>query len=179
MKPASLVLVAFALTVILTAAAVFIPPLAAPVINYEARVAVNAPVSAVWNDFTDNEKAVKWMKGLRSKELVSGEPRRAGAKYKLTFVGENGTTELYETLTRVEDQKLYNFTIDSDPLTSAVSVTFSQEGGKTRILQSGSVRGKTFLWTVVFYWLQSSFKSSDEENLQQFKNLVEAEQRER
>lgn len=176
-KPILLVLSALLLALLSVAAVFFIPSILDPVIEYETRVTIDAPRPEVWETFNDDEKTKQWIEGLTIFEHVSGEPRKPGSKYRLVVDTESEKIEMYETVTEVKEGELYAFTLDAEPLTNDVRVSFEDRGGKTEVIQQDSVKGKNLFWRALFYWLQSTFKDGSRDHLERFKKLVEAEQK--
>ncbi|HUF03119.1 MAG TPA: SRPBCC domain-containing protein [Aridibacter sp.] len=176
-KAVILVAVALLLAVVLIAGVIFIPALMNPVIEYDSRVTIDAPKADVWRAFNDDKKTKQWIKGLESIELVSGEKRQPGSRYRLVVNNEGEKVEMIETIEEVKEGELFAFTLDAEPLTDNVRVTFEEKDGKTEMVQYDSVKAKGIIWQTLFYWMQSTFQQSTQEHLERFKNLVEEEQK--
>ena len=176
-KPVYLVLGALLLTAVLIGGAILIPALMNPVIEYDSRVTIDAPRDAVWAVFNDDRKMTQWIKGLKSVELISGEKGKPGSKYRMIIEDGGERTEMIETVDEIKEGELFAFTLDAEPLTDKVRVTFEEKDGKTEMVQYDSVRAKGIIWQTLFYWLQSTFRESTEGHLKRFKELVEAEKK--
>ena len=170
-----LVIVALVLAIGLPAAVFFGFGISNPTLRYENRLIINKPRAEVWKTFTDVSNTKKWLKGLESIELVSGEKGKAGSRYKLVIANGNEKVDIYETLKKIEPEKTYAFTLEAEPLTNEVTVTFEDKGGVTEMVQKEAVTGKTLFWRSVFFWLQSTFKSNSTENLLNFQRVAEGE----
>jgi uncharacterized membrane protein len=146
-----------------------------PVLKYQNRVTVNKPRAEVWKTFNDESRMKDWLEGFESIELVSGEKGQPGSKYKLVIAGEGQNVEIYETMREVKPEELYSFTLDAEPLTNEVSVTFADKDGGTEIIQKEAVAGKSIVWRSLFYWLQSTFQVNSKKNLENFKRIAEGQ----
>ncbi|REJ76198.1 MAG: SRPBCC family protein [Acidobacteria bacterium] len=172
-KAIFLILGALAITVVLAAAVIFLVPMTTDRIEYSSSVEIDAPRSKVWAAFNNNENTVKWIEGLESIDLISGEEGKPGSKYRLIVANEGDPVEMIETVTEVKEEELFAFTLDAEPLIDHVRVTFEDKGSKTVFTQHDSIEAKNFVWKALFYWLQSTFQESTRGHLVRFKNLVE------
>ncbi|HEY9678273.1 MAG TPA: SRPBCC family protein [Drouetiella sp.] len=97
----------------------------------------NAPLKAVWEAWTDPDKAAKWW-GPRGHHITTdSKDVRTGGHWKYTMYGPNG--EEWPTVTKylevIEHQKLVydHGGNDERPPLFRVTVLFSEENGKTRM----------------------------------------------
>lgn len=174
-RPLTIIVIALVLAAGLPAAAFFGMGLFNPTISYKNSVTINKTKDEVWAAFIDESNTKKWLKGLQSIELVSGEKGKPGSKYKLLIQDKGEMIPIFETMKKIEPGRLYSFTLDAEPLTNEVTTTFRDQNGVTVMEQNEVVRGKNLFWRSLFFWLQSTFQANSMENLMNFKRFLEGQ----
>lgn len=147
-----------------------------PTFTYTTSVQVEAPVEKVWEVFTDQTKLGNWMEGFKEIKTISGSPEEVGSKHELTIVQNGEEMKILETVTDVEQNRLYAFDLESDFLNATTKITFEPLGEATRIVATNVVSGHGPLKKTLAFMFKSMMEETSQQQYNQFKKLVESEQ---
>jgi carbon monoxide dehydrogenase subunit G len=150
----------------------FAPAFFAGSIEYQNTVEIPRSPEFVWQQMIEPEKLGKWLKGLKSIEVLSGSPGKIGSKYRIIVEEDGDRFEAVETVTEVQDHKKFGFTLDGDLLTNDVVVTLEPKGSGTKYTQAESVKPKGILMRAMFFWMQSWMSGRSKEDLDNFRKFV-------
>jgi uncharacterized protein YndB with AHSA1/START domain len=99
---------------------------------------VDAPVEKVWKYWNEPTHITKWAFASDDWEAPSAEnDLRVGGKFKTVMAAKDGSSkfDLTGTYTKVEENKLIEYTMDGDDARE-VSTQFVSDGDSTRIIES-------------------------------------------
>ena len=131
-----------------------------PKFEYQTRTEINKPLDVSWNYFTDETKMVEWMKGFKKMETISGKPNEIGSKYRMTFDEDGSEIVMTETVTDFKPNERFDFILENEVIHDDVKIRFSEENGKTIIVQTDSIVGGNMFWRSLFAVMQSTFKAN-------------------
>ena len=146
----------------------------APSFTYENKVEVNASVEKAWAIFTDQSRMGDWLTGFQSMETISGNPGEVGSKYRMIFVENGEEMVIMEEVTAFQENKLFGFTLDADPLISDVEVKFTGDESKTEITATNHVEGKNLLWKSMLRIMKSMIANRGQEQYDKLKEIIES-----
>jgi uncharacterized protein YndB with AHSA1/START domain len=98
---------------------------------------VDAPVEKVWKYWNEPTHITKWAFASDDWEAPSAEnDLRVGGKFKTVMAAKDGSSkfDLTGTYTKVEENKLIEYTMDGDDARE-VSTQFVSDGDSTRIIE--------------------------------------------
>ncbi len=144
-----------------------------PRLKIETRVEIKEPVDVSWAYFTDESKLGEWMKGFKKIERLSGPPQTPGSKFLMTFEENGQEIKLEETVNEFKQYEPFAFVIQNEVITDDVKVRFSEENGKTIVVQEDNITGGNFFWRSVFALSQSSFRSNVQGTYDRLKANIE------
>jgi len=145
-----------------------------PSFTYENKVEVNASVEKAWAIFTDESRMGDWLTGFQSMETISGNPGEVGSKYRMIFVENGEEMVIMEEVTAFQENELFAFTLDADPLISDVEVKFRGDESKTEMTATNHVVGKNFLWKSMLRIMKSMIANRGQEQYDKLKEIIES-----
>ncbi|NNE66745.1 MAG: SRPBCC family protein [Pyrinomonadaceae bacterium] len=161
---------------ILAAVVVFFAPgVLSGDLENETRVVVNRPKDHVWKKFEDESKMGEWLEGFKGMELIEGEPKTVGSKFRVTFESGGEEIVMTETMTAYDDGEHFAFDLENDAMFSSIDFRLVDKGLSTEVVQKEKYRGQNVFWHSLFYWLKSSFVENSRKNLNSFKKYAEKE----
>ena len=138
--------------------------------KYTSEIEINSPINKVVELFDNPDNVDKWMKGLKSYELLSGIQGQPGAKYRLTFKWE----KVIETITARNLPEEFNSTYETKIVLNIVNNRFvSIPGNKTKYITENEFQFKGITKLFAFLMPVSFFKKQSMKHLRYFKNFVE------
>ncbi len=159
--------------IVLLVGAFFAVGVFVPNYRYSTRVEIDRPIDAAWDYFADETKAKDWIKGLQSMELIGGEPRTVGSKYRMEFEQDGRHMVMTETVTDYVPRERFAFILENEVIRSEATVKFTSINGRTLVEQDVDVRGGNPFWRSLFALMRSSFKSNAQEMLDTLKTNIE------
>jgi uncharacterized protein YndB with AHSA1/START domain len=163
------------LTFLLAVGVFLLTGLFVPSVSYQSGVEINKPRDFVWRQFTDESKTKEWMPGFKRFETISGKPLEVGSKFKLVIESEGQEYELTETNTEIRAPELFGFNLENEVLKNEVTVTFTEQNGKTLLTQDEKVTGSNIFWRAMFFWMKSSLNENSKFALNRLKVFVESQ----
>lgn len=160
--------------VVVLALAFFAVGIFAPSFTYENKVEVNAPVEKAWAIFTDESRMADWLTGLQSVETISGNPGEVGSKYQMVFIENGEEMVMKEEVTAFQENQLFAFTLDADPLISEVEVKFTGDESKTEITATSFIKGKNLFWKSTLRLMKSMVVNRGQEQYDKLKEIIES-----
>lgn len=146
----------------------------APSFTYENKVEVNAPVEKAWAIFTDESRMGDWLTGFQSIETISGNPGEVGCKYRVVFIENGEEMVMTEEVTAFQENEIFAFTLDADPLISDVEVKFTGDESKTEIIATNHVEGKNLLWKSTLRLMKFMIANRGQEQYDKLKEIIES-----
>ncbi len=141
--------------------------------EHQTRVEINRSREVSWNYFTDESKMVEWMKGFKKIETISGKRNEIGSKYRMTFQEDGREIVMTETVKEFKPQERFDFLLENEVISDDVTITFSEENGKTIITQTDRITGGNMFWRSLFAVIQSNLKANAQEMLEKLKTNIE------
>lgn len=141
--------------------------------KYTTEVIIELSRSQVIELFDSTENMYKWQPGLKSVEVISGDPGQEGCRSHMVYEGRKGDLTMAETITRrsfpgefhsiYESKGVYNemynyFTELDDSRTMWKTITIFRFGG---------------LMTIMAPFMRSAFKNNTQLNMERFKVFAE------
>ena len=107
-------------------------------------------------------------------ETISGNPGEVGSKYRMIFVENGEEMVIMEEVTAFQENELFAFTLDADPLISDVEVKFRGNESKTEITATNHVEGKNLLWKSMLRIMKSMIANRGQEQYDKLKEIIES-----
>ncbi|MCH7675873.1 SRPBCC family protein [candidate division KSB1 bacterium] len=127
-----------------------------------------------WTIFTDESRMGDWLMVFESMETISGNPGEVGSKYRMIFVENGDEMVIMEEVTAFQENKLFGFTLDADPLISDVKVKFTGDESKTEITATIHVEGKNLLWKSTLRLMKSMIANRGQRQYDKLKEIIES-----
>ena len=144
-----------------------------PTVSYQTKIEINKPLDVSWNYFAEPKNMKDWMLNFKSIETISGEPNTVGSKYKISF-GDGGNEIVFiETMTEYKPKETVAFKLEHTMMTDDIKMKFSEENGKTILIQDDSIAGSNIFWRSLSVLMKSSFSDSAKTNLTNLKTQIE------
>ncbi|MBS1795073.1 MAG: SRPBCC family protein [Acidobacteria bacterium] len=144
-----------------------------PKLENKTRIEIDKPRELVWNYFVDEGKMSEWMPNLKQIELVGGRRHEVGSRYRMTFEENGRRVVMEETLTEFRPNELFAFHLENEIISDDVRVNFTEENGKTVIVQEDSIVGGNAFWRSLFVLARSGMQSSARKYYENLKRNVE------
>ena len=144
-----------------------------PSISYENEILVNKPASESWAVMSDESNLPKWITGFKRTELVSGTANTVGAISNV-YVDEGGKEMMMqETIIAMQLYKHMGMTFTTDFMDMDYNMLFKEKDGKTTISSKSTTKGNTLFAKSLLFFIQSTMKAQEDENLGNLKKLIE------
>ncbi len=138
--------------------------------KYTTEIEIDSPIEKVVELFDNPDNVNKWMKGLKSYELLTGTHGLPGTKYRLTYKWE----KVIETITARNLPEEFNHTYENKMVFNIVKNRFvSLSGNKTKYIAENEFRFKGITKILAFLLPTSYFKKQSMKHLGYLKNFVE------
>ncbi len=167
------ILIYVLIVIVLIVAGAFVFGLLNPSVSYETKLEIDKPRDVVWKYFTDETKMGEWLEGFQKFETISGKTNEVGSKFRLYFIEDGNEVVLTETLTAFRVPELFAMRLEHEIMTNDVEVTFSEENGKTIMVQKENAVGANILWRIMFAAMKSNFQDRAKKTLEKLKANVE------
>ncbi len=144
--------------------------------QYSVEIEINKPVDEVVKLFDNQENMDKWMEGLQSFELISGEPGQPGAKSRLKFKMGKRDIEMIETITEHNLPDLLTATYEAQGVYNKVKNKFQTiDGNRTKYITEQEFRFKGIMRLMAAF-MPGAFKKQSMKYLNDFKQFAESNQ---
>jgi hypothetical protein len=142
--------------------------------HYVSEILIDRSVETSFRIFNDSEQMGDWLEGFESIELVEGQEKEVGSKYKITVSSEGKTMIMDETLTAFEANEKVAIHLENEVMVSDNEVLFTDEDGKTRLHSEMTVEGANVFWRALFAFYKGTFEEQDKEKYEKLKTLIES-----
>ncbi len=159
--------------IILLVGAFFAVGFVVPKFEYTNRVEIDRPADVVWDYFADASKAKDWIRGLKSMELIEGQPNTPGAKFKMEFEDDGRQITMTETVKTWKPREEFAFKLENEVMISDTTVRFTEQNGKTTVVQTVNAQGGNPFWRSLFALMRGTFESQGQEIMENLKRNVE------
>ena len=144
--------------------------------KYTVQNTINLPIDRVIELYDNPDNLKHWQPGLQSIELLSGEPRQAGAKSLITFQMGKRKMEMVETLMVHNLPEELTFSYDTKPMFNIVKNHFTAVGESQTLLQTHcEFQFKSFPMKIMGWLMPSMFKKQSQKYSDQFKAFAESQ----
>lgn len=139
----------------------------------KVEVSINRHIDRVSELFGNHENTIKWMNGLRSVELISGERGQPGARSRVQMVNGFISLNMTETVHVRDLPTEYSFRYDADSFTSHSRNCFKPvDDSKTIFTMSQTIKFKGAL-KMTGILAKGTIHSQMLENARSFKKFAE------
>jgi hypothetical protein len=143
--------------------------------KFECSAEVNLPIDKVIALFNDPQNFKEWQDGFMSYEPISGTPRTAGAKSKITFVNRKHKIELIETIQVMNLPAEMTALYEHKHMVNTLTNTFTElPGQRTRYTSGiGYIKFIGFMPKLMALLMPGAFKKQSRKWVDQFKAFAE------
>jgi len=145
-----------------------------PTFSYESRVVVEAAREHSFTVFSDANRMGEWISNFESIDLISGNPKQIGGKYRLVITEEDERMVMTETVTAFDENEFYAFKLDNDVMLADVEIRFSGDETSTEIVATTKVDGKGFFWRSLLPLFKSMMTERAQQDYDKLKQVIEA-----
>ncbi len=141
--------------------------------KYTTRVTIDLPRAKVIELFDSTENLYKWQEGLKSFELLSGEPGREGTRSKLVYAGRKGNLVMTETILKRNLPHEFHGAYKARGVYNEVFNYFSEPDDQTTVwtmVNNFKFRGLMYIMSP---FIKSAFTSNTLLNMERFKQFAE------
>lgn len=140
---------------------------------YEVSVTINKSIEEVIEVMRSMEHSMKWIKGLRSFELIEGQMDELNSKYKMVFKGKKNDMIMIETITELDLPNKITTTYEQGPVWNECVNLFKGHEDHTHYRMISQFK---FPWYIsLFIWMfKSSFIRETSQGMNDFKEYVES-----
>jgi uncharacterized membrane protein len=141
--------------------------------KYTVEILINLPVAKVGELFDDPKNMMKWMKGLKSFEHLSGTSGQTGAKSKWIFENK---MEMIETISKRNLPEEFSGTYDMKNMHYFMRNNFIDAGnGTTRYICYSEFKLSGLFMKSIAALMPGAFKKQSMKHLQEFKAFAESQ----
>lgn len=143
--------------------------------KFECSAEINLPIDKVVALFNDPRNFKEWQDGFISYEPISGTPRQAGAKSKITFINRKHKMELIETIEVMNLPAEMTALYEHEHMINTLINSFTElPGQKTRYTTSiGYIKFNGFMPKLMAWLMPGMFKKQSQKWVDQFKAFAE------
>jgi len=146
-------------------------------VEYTEEIVVNVPRARFIELFDDPDTMTQWQDGLVSVEHLSGEPRRPGARSRLTVRRGRGTVEMTETVTRHDLPYAFEATYEAKGVHNVARNEFHEAGPDATRWVAHHLFEFSGAMKVVGLVLGRTFPQATRRDLEAFKAFAESDRR--
>lgn len=141
--------------------------------KYSVETIIDKPIDEVLEKFEDKASYSKWQKGFISLELIEGEEKAIGSKYRLKYDMGKRKVEMIETLKVYDLPREFTATYEAKGVWNEVKNYFEPtEDGKTRYRTDNEFQMKGAM-KIIQWLMPGAFKKQSQIYLDHFKTFVE------
>tara|TARA_B100000315_G_C14522855_1_gene562406 strand:+ start:28 stop:549 length:522 start_codon:yes stop_codon:yes gene_type:complete len=142
-------------------------------LKYSEEIIVNKHIDTVITLFDNPDNLQKWMPELESHELISGNLKEIGSKYKIKAKVDKREMEMIETIITRNLPGELTFSYEMDGVLNIVINRFIKVSDtKTRVVNEQEFQFKGFM-KIMGFLIPGAFKKQSRKYLKNFKNFVE------
>jgi uncharacterized membrane protein len=143
--------------------------------KYTLETTINKPKNEVVALYDNIPNLYKWMKGLQSVKLISGEEGKKGAKTEMVFKTSKRVMTMTETILLNELPDKMVTAYQADGVYNIIFTEFHEEKGKTvyRTIQEFKFKG---FMRIIGFFFPKAFKKQSMKYLEDFKNFAESKE---
>lgn len=142
--------------------------------KYRVEVNIKKPRTEVSNALRDKDAALKWIKGLKSFELIKGQMEEVGSQYEMVFNNNGKESKMIETITSFDSpNKITTVYTMNKVWNECINNLHEKEMSTTYVMDVVFKFGfpmNLFIWAFKPFFKKESLKG-----LNDFKNYVEKE----
>ncbi|MFZ1256379.1 MAG: SRPBCC family protein [Saprospiraceae bacterium] len=143
--------------------------------KYTCEIEIDLPIEKVISLFDNSDNLLKWMEGLQSFEIISGNPGQVGAKARLIFLMGKRKMEMIETITVRNLPTEFSGTYEANGVFNIVKNSFKEMGpNRTKYISEQEFQFKGFM-KVIGFIMPGAFKKQSMKYLKAFKNFAESQ----
>ena len=146
-----------------------------PSFDYTNEVKVEAPMDKCWQSLNNPTTMHRWMQGLETYKLISGEHLQPGGTYSLIIVEGSERMEMIQKIEDINPPASIHLILTNDVLTSDFSYLLSETDGVTTLQAHYEVTGNSILWSSVLRLSKGYISGEGQKQLQKLKTLIESE----
>jgi len=113
--------------------------------EYSVSVEVNTTSENAWKVFTNDSLFSYWLMGFKSIQRIAGTSLTQGSEYRLTFEEADQEYEMIQTLTAIEENRLFAFDGVTDIMDYHTEISFALSDSMTIITDHSVYKGKGFM----------------------------------
>ena len=145
-----------------------------PEYNESITTVIDAPVEKTFALANDEQHMDKWLENFKSMELIEGDGKSKGSKWKVTF-DENGKEfDMIETVTDYVENERFAFDIDDEFGKYNISLNFEEKDGKTVLTEKMVGAAKGIFGKAFLALMKSSIKKQKTGWYEKLKAFVES-----
>lgn len=142
-------------------------------IKYSAEVEIDKPIGEVFRLFQDVETRKKWMPEIKSIDSIKVTPQKLGSTYKVIVDNQGENLEVIEKIKAYIPNEKVTLQFSSKAMLKTEDFNFTEQNGKTKIVQYSTLQTNSYLLACTFPWFKSKFESLAQNYLNDFKAVVE------
>lgn len=144
--------------------------------KYRTEIEIALPRRKVIELFDDPDNLLKWQRGLKSFELLSGEAGREGAKSKLVYEMGKRRIEMVETILKRDLPHEFHGTYVAKGVWNEMKNFFIEAGERKTIWRTESeFRFNSFPMKIMAFFMPGAFKKQTLQTMKDFKAFAELE----
>ena len=165
----------FLLFVLLMVGVMLLMGILGPEMKIKSSTQISNPPEDVYAALLDETIMKDWMSSFKRMELMEGEKHTVGARYKLIFEENEEVMEMYETVTAIEENKLYAFDFSNDVMTGNVTMSLVPVDGGTELNVLTTFRGRGVMFRALLPFFKGSMETNMENDYSKLKAIIESD----
>ncbi|MEO9869976.1 SRPBCC family protein [Ekhidna sp.] len=141
--------------------------------KYTCEITINRPKNEVGKLFGDPENMKFWQKGFQSKEVLSGDAGKVGAKTKLKYELGKRSLTMIETITHRNPPEEFHGIYETKGVRNLQKNFFKEEDGSTKWISESEFNCSGFMKVMAFFMGKSAFKKQSKVYMEDFKSFAE------
>lgn len=142
--------------------------------NYTVKVAINKPVSEVFNAFTKIDSVKHWIPEVQSVKTVNNNPGITGNVYSLVLLNQGQEITMTEKIMAYVPNEKVTLFYDAENMLKKDDYLFSENEGITTVTLHASCQSDSYIMACVFPYFKSTFIDQDQGYLNNFKAYLES-----
>ena len=145
-----------------------------PQFEYQGHVTVKATAAKSWQVFNDTTLHKKWIEGFKSLTLKEGSALQPNAVYEIVIADNSEVYVMKEKIISIAPPSFVSFELTNEVMQSAYDFSFVEgSDGTTEITSRYTVTGNNLLWRSVLFISKSYLRSSNQQQLEALKKVIE------
>ena len=145
-----------------------------PSFEYTNNVTIHSSKEVCWETMTNPATLHRWISGLETYKLISGEHLKPGGTYSMTIVEGDEKMEMIQRIEDVKPPSEIRYFLTNDVLTSDYTYSLNEAGGTTTLQAHYRITGNSVFWSAILRLSKGVIRSQSQTDLDRLKKMIES-----